>query len=518
MKLARVILRLTICTGLAFFMIACSDSNDGSRDNDDPLTLRPLKAKADVHLGGAVVDDQEREVLMRGVNVNSLVEYWQGNEFPTTFPFTESDAKAIAAIGWNTVLLLVSWSRIEPEPGIYDDAYLDEVEAMVDLLARFGIYSIIDLHQDAWNASLAAREDEQCNGDSKPGFGWDGAPAWATLVDPNTARCAFGLREANAAVIAAWRAFFNNEPGPQGVGIGTRYAQMLGHVAYRFSNKVAVAGYDLMNEPNALTDGQVAGLTALYAAAIEEIRAGEHRGNGFNHLVFFEPSILWLEQGYGAPLPFTNDENIVYAPHIYTGGFDGGPITPEPFEAARNDAIQYNGAPVFIGEWGTNPDRAGPRGDGYFLRHQRYQDEFHFGAALWTWRESCGDPHKAGEFRTGLVPQVWGEFDVDCDTNEVQGERIHLIEELTRATLRAAPGRIETMEYANDSGEFRAQGQQAIGGQLVVFYPSARFGRPAIQGLQGLTNQTWHDAPGGNDYLTADSNASAWSLELMPSK
>jgi hypothetical protein len=36
-----------------------------------------------------------------------------------------------------------------------------------------------------------------------------------------------------------------------------------------FSNKVAVAGYDLMNEPNALNDSQVAELAALYTAAIE---------------------------------------------------------------------------------------------------------------------------------------------------------------------------------------------------------------------------------------------------------
>ena len=514
MNPAKKVMRLTVSIGLVFLMSACSDGSD--RRSGAPLALRPLHAEADIHLGGAVVDDQEREVLLRGVNVNSLVEYWQGNDFPTTFPFTESDAEAIAAIGWNTVRLLVSWSRVEPAPGLYDEAYLDEVEALVDLLARFGVYSIIDLHQDAWNASLVARDDEQCTGDSKSAFGWDGAPAWATLVSPDAARCTYGSREANPAVLAAWRAFFNNEPGPEGVGIRTRYAQMLGHVAYRFSSKVAVAGYDLMNEPNALNDDQVAGLSALYREAMEEIRAGERQGGGFNHLVFFEPSILWSDRAYGAPHPFTDDENIVYAPHIYTGGFDGGPITSEPFQTAREDAMQFDGAPVLTGEWGTNPDRAGPGGDGYFLDHQRYQDEFHFGATLWTWRESCGDPHKAGSFRAGYIPQVWGEFDVDCESNEVRGVRTQLVRELTRPLLRAVPGRIETVEYAAESGEFRAKGIQAQGGQLVLFYPSARFGRPAVSDLQGLSNLAWHDAPGGNTYLTADSNESEWSLELVP--
>ena len=54
-----------------------------------------------------------------------------------------------------------------------------------------------------------------------------------------------------------------------------------------------------------------------------------------------------------------------------------------------------------------------------------------------------------------------------------------------------------------------------MGGELVVFYPSARFGRPATRDLQGVANQALHEAPGGNDYLTADTNGSEWRLELI---
>ncbi len=95
MKRVRVIPRMTVSPALLFFIMACSNSSDGNRNSYDPRALRPLTVRADIHLGGAVVDDREQEVVLRGVNVNSLVEYWQGNEFPTTFPFTESDAKAI---------------------------------------------------------------------------------------------------------------------------------------------------------------------------------------------------------------------------------------------------------------------------------------------------------------------------------------------------------------------------------------------------------------------------------------
>ena len=77
--------------------------------------------------------------------------------------------------------LLVSWSRIEPAPGRYDERYLDEVERAVELLAKRGVYSIVDLHQDAWGPTLAARPGEVCGpgtGPTPPGpEGSGSAPA-----------------------------------------------------------------------------------------------------------------------------------------------------------------------------------------------------------------------------------------------------------------------------------------------------------------------------------------------------
>ena len=83
--------------------------------------------------------------------------------------------------------------------------------------------------------------------------------------------------------------------------------------------------------------------------------------------------------------------------------------------ASSWEARRFGGAPVLTGEWGADPRRAAS-GDPYFLDHQSLQDEFRFGATLWTWRESCGDPHKVGDVRAGRVPYPWGEFDVDCRT------------------------------------------------------------------------------------------------------
>src|SRR5262245_41177487 len=126
----------------------CGDS--GNQPSERALAF--LHAEPAPVQGGRVVDARGREALRRGVNVNARAEYWQGTDFPTTFPLTEDDAERMATIGWSAVRLLLSWSRVEPTPGEYDERYLDEVEAAVDLLARHRIYTILDLHQDAWGA------------------------------------------------------------------------------------------------------------------------------------------------------------------------------------------------------------------------------------------------------------------------------------------------------------------------------------------------------------------------------
>lgn len=499
---------------LAFLCPACGGDDDGS-GGQSPTRLLPLHAEPDPVGGGRIVDADGREVLLRGVNVNAFVEYWSSNEFPTTFPLTAADADVMAGIGWNAVRLLLSWSRVEPQPGRYDEEYLDEIEAAVRLLAERGIYSVIDLHQDAWGATLAARPDETCGAGSQPAFGWDGAPGWATL-DGGAARCALaGIRETSPAVRAAFQAFWQDAEGPGGVGIRTRYARMLGHVAARFAGEAAVAGYDVMNEPNAFSPEQQELMAEMYSDALREIRAAESEAGGFPHLIFFEPSALWSALGSGAPPDFDRDRDVVYAPHIYTGGFDGGPITEDAFQAARSEANGFGGAPVLSGEWGSDPRRASDPVDGYFSNHLMLQDEFLISAALWTWRESCGDPHKAGDYRAGRVPYVWGEFEVDCTTNAVSGRREDLIDQLTRGYVRAAPGRISELRYDPETGSFRVSGMGAPpGATLVVFYPSAKHSASPEPDVVGLTVPEIHAAAAGNSYFVAESTAPDWSFAI----
>jgi endoglycosylceramidase len=473
--------------------------------------LPALHAEPDPVAGGRIVDARGREVLLRGVNVNALAEYWPGTDFRTTFPLTRGDVDRIARIGWNAVRLLVSWSRVEPAPGRYDEAYLDDVEDAVDLLARRGVYAIVDLHQDAWGPTLAARPGEVCASGTTPALGWDGAPGWATL-DGGAPRCApAGIREVSPAVLAAYDAFWADAPGPGGVGIRTRYVRMLGHLARRFARTKSVAGFDVMNEPNAFDAGEQVALADLYGDAVAAIRAGERAHDGFPHLVLFEPSALWSSTGSGPPPDFPRDRDVVYAPHVYTGGFTGGPITRAAFEVARSEARGFGGAPVLSGEWGADPHRAEAGGDGYFLEHQRLQDELGVSATLWTWRESCGDPHKVADLRAGRVPEVWGEFEVDCRSNTVLGPRRALVDQLRRGYVRAAPGRLLRTSWDPVSESLQAAGDGAVRGvELVAFTPSPR--TRLRSSSTGLRHLRLREAPGGGTYVLARAEGGSWSL------
>jgi endoglycosylceramidase len=491
------------------------------------FVLPALHAEPDPVLGGRIVDEHGREVLLRGVNVNAFVEYAAyAPALFTTYPLLESDADQIASFGWNSVRLLLSWSRVEPEPGVYDEAYLDQIEAAVLMLQRRGLYSIVDLHQDARGASLAARPDEVCNSTEVPAFGWDGAPAWATF-DGGRRRCTpkgnpLG-RELSPAVKAAFQAFWDDVEGPGAPGeapalrgIRTRYAAMLGHLAARLSQHAAVAGYDVMNEPNAWSpiEGQIDALGALYGQAVAAIRAAEDANGAPHRIVFFEPSIAWGSLP-SAPPPFTDDSQIAYAPHLYQGGLDSTPLDATPFELARSEANElFGGAPILSGEWGAGPERAADPSDDYFLLHQRLQDEFRISATIWTWREACGDPHKAADARAGQIPYVWGLFEVDCALNEITGLRTPLASQLTRPALRGATGRVTSLVVDSEARTLEATGESVADGSLLAFLPGPVGRGPQLTG-RGIKVYTWQLAPGGV-YVSVLLHAGEWRVAIAP--
>jgi len=46
----------------------------------------------------------------------------------------------------NFVRLGVMWEGVERKAGVYDMAYLEQVEALINKLGKAGIYTLVDAH------------------------------------------------------------------------------------------------------------------------------------------------------------------------------------------------------------------------------------------------------------------------------------------------------------------------------------------------------------------------------------
>ncbi len=108
---------------LALVAGACSSgsssSNGGAAATTTAAPANSVGALRALHAirgtNARILDDQGGQVLLRGVNVNSLGDYFQANPaYTTTLAVTDADWAAMAAHGFDVVRLLISWSRLEP--------------------------------------------------------------------------------------------------------------------------------------------------------------------------------------------------------------------------------------------------------------------------------------------------------------------------------------------------------------------------------------------------------------------
>jgi endoglycosylceramidase len=176
------------------------------------------------------VDQKGTKILLRGIN---LVE--KNPALGYIHPDTVGLYDSLAGWGFNCVRLGIIWDGAEPEPGKYDEAYLDKIEVMVNRLAKRGIYTLLDMHQDLYGRQFS-----------------DGAPGWATITDslPHATGAIWSDSYLiSPAVQRAFDHFWANTPAPDGIGIQDHYAALWRHIAERFAGNPAVIGYDIMNEP-----------------------------------------------------------------------------------------------------------------------------------------------------------------------------------------------------------------------------------------------------------------------------
>ncbi len=393
-----------------------------------------------------------RRVLLRGVNVNQLVDYYlRDPEVPATQKPTDDDFAKIASYGFSVVRLGMSWSRLEPTRGEFDEAYLDEVRAAVASAKAHGLYTVLDMHEDAWGNALAA-PDEECGGGTSPTTGWDGAPAWATITD-GALHCQFMARDLAPAVATAYSNFYTDRDGIQ-----TELVRTWATVAKAFADEPAVAGYDLFNEPGIGVTPPVSNgllLGRYYDAAITAIRTAESAG--FAHLVFVEPSVLWSGLGFDVTPPpgFTSDTQLVFAPHPYSESISLDQslgLTIASIErnlAMSAEAAKSYGAALWLGEWGWFGDPDVDRAK--VARFVAAQDRLGVGGAFWVWRQGCGSPE------TGDDAESSGNLvSVDCRTGALSPPPAGFAQPLSRAYPRAFPGRLDSLASGGSDLAFSA--------------------------------------------------------------
>lgn len=232
--------------------------------------------------GDRFVDDAGRGLILRGLNLGGDSKFpvspdgrthrrdgfYEGRNVSFVgrpFPLDKADEHFARLAGWGQCFLrfLVTWEAVEHEgPGIYDTAYLDYLEAVVDSAARHGISLFIDPHQDVWSRWS----------------GGDGAPLWtleacgfeprnfqatgAALLHQETGagypRMQWFSNHLRLACATMFTLFFGGDDFAPGIEIDgmpvqhflqDHYIAAMREVALRLAKYPNVVGIDSMNEP-----------------------------------------------------------------------------------------------------------------------------------------------------------------------------------------------------------------------------------------------------------------------------
>ena len=334
--------------------------------------------------GRWLTDTSGRVVILHGFNM----VYKRPPYHPGAAGFGADDADFLRRYGFNTVRLGLIYTAVEPQPGKVDHDYIRRVRALERVLAKRGIASLIDFHQDLYNEKFT-------------GEGW---PDWAVLDDglPAEPLAGFpGTYITSPGMNRAFDNFYANAAGPGGVGLQQRFARAWARVATSFSGDAGVLGYDLLNEPwpgsgfAACLNSSGCGafdrtsLAPFYRRVIGAIRGADKR-----HIVFYEPQVLY-NFGSDTNLPDLGFKRLGFSFHNYcfTGLVAGTPPTcPELEDSVFDNAdtrAARTGDSLMLSEFGATDDTSIlDRLTGYADRHMVSWQEWHYCG--------CDDPTTQG--------------------------------------------------------------------------------------------------------------------------
>ena len=67
-------------------------------------------------------------------------------EFSYDESFTEEDVLLLKEWGFNFIRYSIIWEAVEKERGVYDDAYLDQINDHINMIGKHGIRVLLDNH------------------------------------------------------------------------------------------------------------------------------------------------------------------------------------------------------------------------------------------------------------------------------------------------------------------------------------------------------------------------------------
>lgn len=330
-------------------------------------------APAPLHVEGRhIKDSRGRVVLLRGINTSG------DSKVPYFMPLKNKDLlDPLPEWGINTLRLLFTWEAYEPARCNYEESYLQYYEQVVEWAEEYGLYVIVDFHQDAFSRYNIG------------GCG-EGFPEWAVYsevprAEPDNGEACEGWGTEmifNTDHHKTWEHFHKDTEGAK-----SRYLNMVASVAERMSKHENIIGYELINEPWGTDDE----LVTFYNQTGTAIRSRHP-----NAILFVPPHAL-VSSGSANNMDKPNLGNMVYSPHFYDAFvilFDAW-LGSDPAGSLNGmaDKAEDWGVPMLLGEYGGPAETSNI--EGYMdALYDWLNDGFHHGTQ-WnytpTWRADIKD-------------------------------------------------------------------------------------------------------------------------------